>query len=460
MGGSDQWGNIVTGTELIRRKTGEEAFALTCPLITKTDGSKFGKTEAGNVWLDPEKTTPYQFYQFWLNVSDEDASKYIKIFTVLDRKTIDELISRHNENPQERILQKRLAEEVTVMVHSREDYDAALEASQILFGMGTMETLKKMSERTFLSVFENAPVVELERDILSKDVSIGDAFSSYTKIFESKSELKRLIQQGGFSINKVKIYDPELRVNARMLLNDRYILLQKGKKNFTLIKIKDSFTSPQVLVDDLKEINKVLKKIFSQKDFSESFNSFSNDIKQSFEAIEELWNKQYKKTRLIKYVMLSGAPNWGKNQNYIYNPNSNFTQYFFKQDLEAVLNKTIPNKETFIEELTQMGFMILDLLPLSLEGRVTNISFRTLSPDIKQKLIELTYPNHFSKKQKLIQKKASDSIIYFFRYKYLIDTIKDIREFNYIEKNFELTAISSNMIIDRMKLSSIINKNK
>jgi tyrosyl-tRNA synthetase len=246
MGGSDQWGNIVTGTELIRRKAGGEAYALTCPLITKADGSKFGKTESGNVWLDPAKTTPYQFYQFWLNVSDEDASKYIKIFTILDRNTIDELISRHNENPAERILQKRLAEEITVMVHSREDYDGAVEASQILFGKGTMETLKKMNESTFLSVFENAPVVELGREILSKDVSIGDAFSVHTKIFESKSELRRLIQQGGFSINKEKVNDPELKVNAGMLLNNRYILLQKGKKNFTLIKISDSPATTQV----------------------------------------------------------------------------------------------------------------------------------------------------------------------------------------------------------------------
>jgi tyrosyl-tRNA synthetase len=246
MGGSDQWGNIVTGTELIRRKAGGEAYALTCPLITKADGSKFGKTESGNVWLDPAKTTPYQFYQFWLNVSDEDASKYIKIFTILDRNTIDELISRHNENPAERILQKRLAEEITVMVHSREDYDGAVEASQILFGKGTMETLKKMNESTFLSVFESAPVVELGRDILNKDVSIGDAFSVYTKIFESKSELRRLIQQGGFSINKEKVNDPELKVTAGMLLNNRYILLQKGKKNFTLIKISDSPATPQV----------------------------------------------------------------------------------------------------------------------------------------------------------------------------------------------------------------------
>ena len=157
MGGSDQWGNIVTGTELIRRKAGGEAYALTCPLITKADGSKFGKTEGGNVWLDPEKTSPYQFYQFWLNVSDEDAAKYIKIFTMLGREEIVGLVAEHNKAPHERLLQKRLAEEVTVMVHSREDYESVVEASQILFGRGTTEALRKMNEKTFLSVFEGVP---------------------------------------------------------------------------------------------------------------------------------------------------------------------------------------------------------------------------------------------------------------------------------------------------------------
>ena len=166
MGGSDQWGNIVTGTELIRRKAGGEAFALTCPLITKSDGTKFGKTESGNVWLDPEKTTPYQFYQFWLNVSDEDAAKYIKIFTVLDQEEIENIISEHNKAPHERLLQKRLAEEVTVMVHSRSDYEGAVEASQILFGKGTTESLKKMNESTFLSVFEGVPVFDINMEII------------------------------------------------------------------------------------------------------------------------------------------------------------------------------------------------------------------------------------------------------------------------------------------------------
>jgi tyrosyl-tRNA synthetase len=227
MGGSDQWGNIVTGTELIRRKTGGEAFALTCPLITKSDGSKFGKTESGNVWLDPEKTSPYHFYQFWLNVSDEDAGKYIKIFTLIDHKEIEDLISQHKRSPHERLLQKRLAEEVTIMVHSREELESAKEASQ-----------KKMDERTFLSVFESAPIVEVSKEIFTKDVSIGELCSTYTNIFTSKGDLKRLVQQGGFSINKEKINNIDQKVLPEVLLNNKYILIQKGKKSFTLIKVK------------------------------------------------------------------------------------------------------------------------------------------------------------------------------------------------------------------------------
>jgi tyrosyl-tRNA synthetase len=174
MGGSDQWGNIVTGTELIRRKAGGEAYALTCPLITKSDGTKFGKTESGNVWLDADKTTPYQFYQFWLNVSDEDAEKYIKIFTILGKEEIESVINEHNKAPHERFLQKRLAEEVTVMVHSRNDYEGAVEASQILFGRGTTETLQKMSEGTFLSVFEGVPVFDVNRDVIKSRVSMAE----------------------------------------------------------------------------------------------------------------------------------------------------------------------------------------------------------------------------------------------------------------------------------------------
>ncbi len=237
MGGSDQWGNIVTGTELIRRKSGGEAFALTCPLITKSDGTKFGKTESGNVWLDPAKTSPYKFYQFWLNVSDEDAAKYIKIFTLLGRDEIDSLITSHNLNPQERILQKRLAEEVTVMVHSREDYEGAVEASQILFGKGTNESLRRMNENTFVSVFEGVPVFEVSRELLGAGVSIADMLSVHSAVFTSKGELRRLVQGGGLSINKEKIEDPDKIIKSDSLLNHKYLLVQKGKKNYYLLKV-------------------------------------------------------------------------------------------------------------------------------------------------------------------------------------------------------------------------------
>ncbi len=237
MGGSDQWGNIVTGTELIRRKTGGEAFALTCPLITKADGTKFGKTESGNVWLDPEKTSPYHFYQFWLNVSDEDAASYIKIFTLLDRKEIEKLIEDHQKAPHERILQKRLAEEVTVMVHSREEYNAAVEASQILFGKGTTESLKKMNEITFLSVFEGVPVFDIRRELLKKGVNVTDLCAEHSQVFTSKGELRRLVQGGGLSINKIKIENPDLLIGTDSLLNDKYLLVQKGRKNYYLLRV-------------------------------------------------------------------------------------------------------------------------------------------------------------------------------------------------------------------------------
>ena len=236
MGGSDQWGNIVTGTELIRRKAGGEAFALTCPLITKADGSKFGKTESGNVWLDPLKTTPYSFYQFWLNVSDEDAAKYIKIFTALEQKVIEDLISVHSVNPHERLLQRRLAEEVTVMVHSREDYEGAVEASQILFGKGTTELLRKMTESTFLSVFEGVPVFDVPAEILNKGVPLVELLAEHSQVFASKGELRRLVQSGGLSVNKDKIENPEVIYGVDSLLNGKYLLIQKGKKNYYLIK--------------------------------------------------------------------------------------------------------------------------------------------------------------------------------------------------------------------------------
>jgi tyrosyl-tRNA synthetase len=236
MGGSDQWGNIVTGTELIRRKSGGEAFALTCPLITKADGSKFGKTESGNVWLDAEKTSPYKFYQFWLNVSDEDAEKYIKIFTVLDQKTVGDLIILHKQSPQERILQKRLAEEVTVMVHSKEEYESAVEASQILFGKGTTESLKKMNENTFLSVFEGVPMFDVKKELIAAGVTVSDLCAVHSQIFPSKGEMRRLVQGGGLSVNREKIENPDQTIGSGILLNGKYILVQKGKKNYYLIR--------------------------------------------------------------------------------------------------------------------------------------------------------------------------------------------------------------------------------
>jgi tyrosyl-tRNA synthetase len=237
MGGSDQWGNIVTGTELIRRKAGGEAFALTCPLITKADGTKFGKTESGNVWLDPDKTTPYQFYQFWHNVSDEDAAKYIKIFTTLPKEEISAIVEEHNKAPHERFLQRRLAEEVTVMVHSREDYEGAVEASQILFGKGTTGSLRKMGENTFLSVFEGVPVFEIKNELLEAGITIADLCAEHSQIFASKGELRRLVQGGGMSLNKEKVENPEMIVTREHLLNGKYLLVQKGKKNYFLLKI-------------------------------------------------------------------------------------------------------------------------------------------------------------------------------------------------------------------------------
>jgi tyrosyl-tRNA synthetase len=239
MGGSDQWGNIVTGTELIRRKEGGEAFALTCPLITKSDGSKFGKTESGNVWLDPEKTSPYSFYQFWLNVSDEDAGKYIRIFTMLGREEIESLEKEHAEAPHIRILQKRLAEEMTIMAHSREEFDTAIEASQILFGKGTTDTLKKMKENTFLSVFEGVPLFDVSGNLLEGGVSLTDLCTAHTAVFASRGEMRRLIQGGGVSINKEKATDPDMIVGKTNLLNGKYLLVQKGKKSYFIIRTID-----------------------------------------------------------------------------------------------------------------------------------------------------------------------------------------------------------------------------
>ena len=237
MGGSDQWGNIVTGTELIRRKTGGEAYALTCPLITKSDGSKFGKTETGNIWLDPEKTSPYKFYQFWLNVSDKDAEQYIKIFTMLSQEEIDTLTEEHKHAPHLRILQKKLAKEVTILTHGEEELEAAIEASTILFGKGTTETLRKMNEVTFLSVFEGVPKFKVDPGILPSGVSIMTLLTEKTNIFASKGELKRLVAGGGLSLNKEKILDLEIIINDTYLLNGQYILVQKGKKNYYLVVV-------------------------------------------------------------------------------------------------------------------------------------------------------------------------------------------------------------------------------
>ncbi len=235
MGGSDQWGNITTGTELIRRKAGGEAFALTIPLITKADGGKFGKTEHGNVWLDPEKTTPYQFYQFWLNTSDEDAEKYIKVFTLLSQEEIADLIDQHREAPHMRLLQKKIAEEITTMVHSKEDYEMAVEASQILFGKGTADQLRKLNESTFLDVFEGVPQFTVSKDEIIKGVNVIDLLAEKTEVFSSKGELRRTISGNGLSINKDKVTDADLVIGDEFLINSKYILAQKGKKNYYLI---------------------------------------------------------------------------------------------------------------------------------------------------------------------------------------------------------------------------------
>lgn len=235
MGGSDQWGNITTGTELIRRVEGGEAFALTCPLITKADGGKFGKTESGNVWLDSERTSPYQFYQFWLNTSDADAEKYIKIFTLLPKAEIEDLITQHHEAPHMRLLQKRLAEEVTVMVHSKDDLDMAIEASNILFGKGTAEQLRKLDERTFLSVFEGVPQFPVSKQEIEAGIPVADLLSDKAAVFPSKGELRRTVKGNGLAINKEKVADADSVVDAGFLIGNKYILVQKGKKNYFLL---------------------------------------------------------------------------------------------------------------------------------------------------------------------------------------------------------------------------------
>ncbi len=236
MGGSDQWGNIVTGTELIRRKESGEAFAITCPLITKADGGKFGKTESGNIWLDPKLTTPYKFYQFWLNVSDADAEKYVKIFTLLSKEAVNELVKEQEAAPHLRPLQKQLAKEVTCMVHDEEEYNKAVEASQILFGKSTTESLAKVDKDTFLAVFEGVPTFEIDRTKLDSGVPIIELLTVETTAFASKGELRRTIKGNGLSLNKAKLTDQEYSVTVSDLINETYILIQKGKKNYYIIE--------------------------------------------------------------------------------------------------------------------------------------------------------------------------------------------------------------------------------
>ena len=238
LGGNDQWGNMTTGTELIRRTMGSEAetFALTCPLITKSDGKKFGKTESGNIWLDAKRTTPYRFYQFWLNVSDEEAEKYIKIFTSLEREIIDSLIAEHREDPGRRTLQRRLGEEVTRMVHGQEALDAAIEASGILFGKATKEALARLDEQTFLDVFSGVPQYEIGRDQLG--LPAVELFTQTAPVFPSKGEMRKLVQGGGVSLNKEKMADFQRVITTEDLINDRYLLVQKGKKNYYLLSVK------------------------------------------------------------------------------------------------------------------------------------------------------------------------------------------------------------------------------
>ncbi len=237
MGGSDQWGNIVTGTEIIRRKSGGEAFAFTCPLITKADGGKFGKSEKGNIWLDAVKTSPYQFYQFWLNAADEDAIKYIKIFTFLPKEEIDAILLQHKGNEHQRLLQKKLAEEVTCFVHNRSDYEFAVKASEILFNNDTAEILQQLNEEQLLQVMEGVPAVDFSKTALHNGIDVV-SFLAETNIFPSKGEARKMVQGGGVSINKKKVETIDYAVKETQLLNGKYLLVQKGKKNYNLVIVK------------------------------------------------------------------------------------------------------------------------------------------------------------------------------------------------------------------------------
>ena len=236
MGGSDQWGNITTGTELIRRKLGGKAYAITCPLITKADGTKFGKTEGGNVWLDKTRTSPYKFYQYWLNTSDDDAKNYIKIFTLMDKPTIDGLIQQHQQSPHLRLLQKTIAKEVTRMVHSEEDLQKAIQASQILFGQTTSLDLKNLDSQTFLEVFEGVPQAKISRFDLDQGINIIAFLSSKTSFLKSNGEARRALHENSISVNKTKV-DESLVIGSVDLIDDQYILLQRGKKNYFIVKV-------------------------------------------------------------------------------------------------------------------------------------------------------------------------------------------------------------------------------
>ncbi len=235
MGGSDQWGNITTGTELIRRKTGGEAYALTCPLITKADGNKFGKTERGNVWLDPRYTSPYHFYQFWMNCTDTDTERYIKIFSLFTREEVDALAEEHHKAPHQRALQKALAEDITVRVHGREAYETALEASGILFGKSTAEALRKLPEDVFLAVFEGVPLFDVPRDRIRAGLALVDFLAEATQIAKSKGEARRMLKEGSISINKERVKEED-SLDASHLMGQGYVLVQRGKKNYYLVK--------------------------------------------------------------------------------------------------------------------------------------------------------------------------------------------------------------------------------
>ena len=236
IGGSDQWGNITTGTELIRRKTGQKAYALTCPLVKKVDGTKFGKTEEGNIWLDKKKTSPYKFYQYWLNTSDEDAINYIKIFTLLEKEAILKITAEHEQNPHQRLLQKTLAEEVTLMVHGTDDLENAKVASQILFGQTDKDSLKKIDSQTFLEIFESVPHAGINLELLNKGIDIVSLLSEKTNFLKSKSEARRAIKENSISVNRLKV-DESFIVSEKDIIADNCILIQRGKKNYFLIKV-------------------------------------------------------------------------------------------------------------------------------------------------------------------------------------------------------------------------------